>query len=69
MRTINRGDGLNSGLKCEKAYFGKLNMDNVVKCVIDNQLCRYQFFCPKFDTYINSDGCINCKNYIERKEI
>ena len=64
-----RSDILNDGLKCEKAYFEKLYTDNIVKCKIDNQLCGYQFFCPKFDSYINSDGCITCKNYIERKEI
>ena len=69
MRNLDRGDSLNGGLKCEKAYFAKLNMDKVVRCRMDNRLCCYQFFCPKFDTYINSDGCITCKNYTERKGI
>ncbi|CAK7055543.1 hypothetical protein [Tissierella sp.] len=57
------------GLKCNNSYLELQEDKKTIKCQIDNQLCGYQFFCPNFGHYINSDGCIGCKNYLEMEEI
>jgi hypothetical protein len=56
---------MNDGLKCDNAWLSNKNMIKTVYCKFNGNLCSYQFFCPNYGTYINSDGCSKCKNFIE----